>query len=199
MTRFVEDRFSDIHLSTIGVDFKTVTTMLDGKIVKLHIWDTAGQERFAQVTTHYYRGADGAILVYDTTNAQSFESIENWVEAVKNANSQPVVMLLVGNKNDLVDERQVSRQSGEELASQLNAPFMETSARDSSNVDVTFLNLAKTLVNTRYTLFIINHIWSLLITHVYLVLCMSQKGSAAARSCDAIGERRSIGWSEGLL
>jgi len=149
MTRFVDDRFSDIHLSTIGVDFKTMTTMLDGKIVKLHIWDTAGQERFAQVTTHYYRGADGAILVYDTTSAQSFESIENWAEAVQSANSNPVVLLLVGNKNDLLDERQVSRQSGEELAAQLGAPFMETSARDSSNVDIAFLNLAKTLVNQR--------------------------------------------------
>jgi len=150
MTRFVEDRYSDIHLSTIGIDFKTVTTMLEGKIVKLHIWDTAGQERFAQVTTHYYRGADGAIVVYDVSNKKSFESVESWVSAIVNANPDGgVSLLLVGNKNDLLAERQVTRQQGQELASKLGAPFIETSAKDACNVDVMFLNLAKKLVKTR--------------------------------------------------
>jgi Ras-related protein Rab-1A len=150
MTRFVEDRYSDIHLSTIGVDFKTVTTMIDGKVVKLHIWDTAGQERFAQVTTHYYRGADGAILVYDITNRESFESVENWVSAIENANGSSLVsMLLVGNKNDLPAPRQVTRAQAKALGNRLKAHCIETSAKDSSNVDITFLNLAKKLVSRR--------------------------------------------------
>jgi len=150
MTRFVEDRYSDIHLSTIGIDFKTVTTMLEGKIVKLHIWDTAGQERFAQVTTHYYRGADGAIVVYDVSNKKSFESVESWVQAVLSANQDGNVnLLLVGNKNDLTNDRQVTRAQGQELAAKLSAPFIETSAKDACNVDVMFLNLAKKLVKNR--------------------------------------------------
>jgi len=150
MTRFVEDRFSDIHLSTIGIDFKTVTTMLEGKIVKLHIWDTAGQERFAQVTTHYYRGADGAIIVYDVSNKKSFESVENWVSAIQHANPDGgVSLLVVGNKNDLGEERQITRQQGQDLAKKVGAPFIETSAKDACNVDVMFLNLAKKLVNQR--------------------------------------------------
>jgi len=150
MTRFVEDRYSDVHFSTIGVDFKTVTTMLEGKIIKLHIWDTAGQERFAQVTQHYYRSADGAVLVYDMTNPTSFGSIERWMDAVEGANGAgEVEMLLVANKADLTEARQVPAEKAQELAKKIGAPFIETSAMDSRNVDVAFLNLAKKLVHKR--------------------------------------------------
>lgn len=98
----------------------------------------------------YYRGADGAILVYDTTSMDSFDSIENWVEAVQNANgSTPVSLLLVGNKNDLITQRKVSREMGQSLAEKIKAPFLECSAKDSNNVDVAFLNLAKKLVMER--------------------------------------------------
>lgn len=153
MTRFVEDHFSDVHISTIGVDFKTVTTMVDGKIVKLHVWDTAGQERFANVTTHYYRNCDGAIVVYDVTNKDSFDAVDNWVDAVEAANGDGAVTLLfVGNKNDLADERQVSRKDGQLMAQRFSAPFIETSAKSSANVDITFLNLSKKLVRKKKSL-----------------------------------------------
>jgi Ras-related protein Rab-1A len=151
MTRFVEDRFSEVHVSTIGVDFKTVTTLVDGRLVKLHIWDTAGQERFAQVTAHYYRGADAAVLVYDTTDKRSFENVVHWVDAIESANGydHDVLKLLVGNKCDLWRLRAVSTQQGEELARKLEAPLVETSAKDSTNVDLAFLNLARRLVEAR--------------------------------------------------
>lgn len=150
MTRFVEDKFSDVHLSTIGQDFQSITTLVEGKLVKLHIWDTAGQERFAQITQHYYRGADGAILVYDVTNHNSFLHMEKWIDAIEGANSgRSVTKLLVGNKSDLVDKRTVTAEEGQELGHLMNAPFIETSAKDSGNVDVVFLNLAKRLVRTR--------------------------------------------------
>jgi len=124
--------------------------MLEGKVVKLHIWDTAGQERFAQVTTHYYRGADGAIVVYDVSSKKSFESVENWINAIVNANPDGgVSLLLVGNKNDLTEQRQVTRQQGQELGKKFGAPFIETSAKDASNVDVMFLNLAKKLAKNK--------------------------------------------------
>ena len=150
MLRFVEDSFSDLHASTIGVDFKTVTTMIENKIVKLHIWDTAGQERFSGVTSHYYRGAHGAVVVYDVTNKVSFESVENWIGQVDDANSygggHEVFKLVVGNKCDLENAREVKTEQGKALAEKFNAPFLETSAKSSANVDVAFLNLAKKLM-----------------------------------------------------
>lgn len=151
MTRFVEDRFNDIHVSTIGVDFKTVTTMVGGKVVKLHIWDTAGQERFAQVTSHYYRGADGAVIVYDCTNMESFMNVSTWVDAIESANSntKEISLLLVGNKSDLEPHKQVTTAMAKEAAKKYDAPFIETSAKTSTNVDMAFLKLARVLVEKK--------------------------------------------------
>jgi len=124
--------------------------MIEGKVVKLQIWDTAGQERFAQVTQHYYRDADGAILVFDITCRKSFESVETWVDALENATGTNIITkLLVGNKCDLEDQRKISKAQANELAKLISAPYLETSAKDASNVDITFLNLAKKLVKER--------------------------------------------------
>jgi len=122
--------------------------MVDGKVVKLHIWDTAGQERFAQVTQHYYRGADGAILVYDTTDPESFEALSNWLASIEGANSSDryIAKLIVGNKRDLEHLRRVSADSGREFAKQIKARFVETSAKNATNVDIAFLTLARDLV-----------------------------------------------------
>jgi len=151
MTRFVDDQFSDDHESTIGLDFKTVNTMVEGKIVKLHIWDTAGQERFKSLTSHYYRGADGAVLAYDTCNSGSFEHVRNWNEEIDEANTagKKIQKLVVGNKIDLVDRREVPTEDGKQLAKKISATFVETSACNSTNVDVAFLNLAQKLVQIR--------------------------------------------------
>lgn len=151
MTRFVDDSFTDEQASTIGLDFKTVNTMVEGKVVKLHIWDTAGQERFQSLTSHYYRGADGVVLVYDTTNAGSFEHITSWNDEIEDANTSrgKMLKLLVGNKVDLGDRRQVKGEHGKSCAKRLSATFIETSACNSTNVDVAFLNLARKLVLQR--------------------------------------------------
>ncbi len=145
----------------VGGKQKSVTTMIDGKLVKLHIWDTAGQERFAQVTSSYYRGADGAILVYDITNSKSFDDVEYWHDNITSANTAQhnqtgIIRLLLGNKWDAVarspQARKVTAAQGMELARRLGAPFLEVSARDASNVDAAFLNLAKNLLSKRYDL-----------------------------------------------
>ncbi|KAM4884157.1 ras-related protein Rab-8A isoform 2-T2 [Sylvia borin] len=111
--RFSEDAFNATFISTIGIDFKIRTIELDGKRIKLQIWDTAGQERFRTITTAYYRGAMGIMLVYDITNEKSFENIRNWVRNIEEHASPDVEKMILGNKCDANDKRQVSREQGE--------------------------------------------------------------------------------------
>ncbi|EAS01075.2 small guanosine triphosphatase family (GTPase)-like Ras family protein (macronuclear) [Tetrahymena thermophila SB210] len=142
LLRFSDNIFNDCFLPTIGVDFKIRTFDIQGKAVKLQIWDTAGQERFKTITSSYYKGAHGIILVYDITDKQTFKDIDNWLaEADKNANEN-VIKLLVGNKADLESKRQVTFEEGKELADSLGIKFIETSALNSNNVETAFITLA---------------------------------------------------------
>ncbi|KAK7945233.1 hypothetical protein WMY93_000961 [Mugilogobius chulae] len=111
--RFSEDAFNSTFISTIGIDFKIRTIELDGKKIKLQIWDTAGQERFRTITTAYYRGAMGIMLVYDITNEKSFENIKNWIRNIEEHASSDVEKMVLGNKCDINDKRQVSKDRGE--------------------------------------------------------------------------------------
>lgn len=101
----------------VGIDFKIRTIELDGKKIKLQIWDTAGQERFRTITTAYYRGAMGIMLVYDTTNEKSFENIKNWIRNIEEHASNDVEKMILGNKCDITDRRQVSKERGEQVGS----------------------------------------------------------------------------------
>lgn len=116
---------------------------MDGKKIKLQIWDTAGQERFRTITTAYYRGAMGIMLVYDVTNEKSFDNIKNWIRNIEEHASSDVEKMILGNKCDIQDRRQVSRERGEQLAIEYNIKFMETSAKSSLNVEEAFFKLAK--------------------------------------------------------
>mmetsp|Transcript_19127 Transcript_19127/g.45041 ORF Transcript_19127/g.45041 Transcript_19127/m.45041 type:complete len:586 (-) Transcript_19127:82-1839(-) len=151
LTRFVQDCYSDFHVSTIGVDFKTVTTMVRGKLVKLQLWDTAGQERFSVVTGNYYRNSDGFVFVYDATNRASFDHIEQWLGQVQQHHEcgPTTIKILVGNKADMTNELVVSENEGRTKAEQLGAFFVATSAKTASNVDMAFLTAAQNLVETR--------------------------------------------------
>ncbi|OUC49627.1 Ras family protein [Trichinella nativa] len=115
--RFAEDSFNNTFISTIGIDFKIRTIELDGKKIKLQIWDTAGQERFRTITNAYYRGAMGILLVYEITNEKSFENIKNWVRNIEEHASANVEKIILGNKCDMEDKRQVSRERGAQEAS----------------------------------------------------------------------------------
>uniref|UniRef100_A0A8D2QVW5 small monomeric GTPase n=1 Tax=Zosterops lateralis melanops TaxID=1220523 RepID=A0A8D2QVW5_ZOSLA len=112
-----------------------LTIELDGKRIKLQIWDTAGQERFRTITTAYYRGAMGIMLVYDITNEKSFENIRNWVRNIEEHASPDVEKMILGNKCDANDKRQVSREQGEKLAASFGIKFMETSAKANINIE----------------------------------------------------------------
>jgi Ras-related protein Rab-1A len=151
LTRFVSDVYSDFHLSTIGVDYKTVVTMVKGKLVKLLLWDTAGQERFSVVTGTYYRNADAFVIVYDATNRSSFDRIDYWLNQIKQNHEfgPETIKLLCANKSDLVQNVIVSEGEGREKAQQVGAVFVVASAKTSGNVDMAFLTVAQQLVENR--------------------------------------------------
>ena len=147
LTRFADDSFTQSFITTIGIDFKIRTIIIDGKRIKLQIWDTAGQERFKTITTAYYRGAMGILLVYDVTNEQSFASVDNWMAAIQQHASDSVNKVLLGNKADtsgpLVSKRVVDTSRGQALAAQHAIRFFETSAKNGINVEESFSTIAR--------------------------------------------------------
>eukprot|EP00928_Gymnodinium_smaydae_P087510 TRINITY_DN71768_c0_g1_i1.p1 TRINITY_DN71768_c0_g1~~TRINITY_DN71768_c0_g1_i1.p1 ORF type:complete len:625 (+),score=129.21 TRINITY_DN71768_c0_g1_i1:100-1875(+) len=151
LTRFVQDYYSDFHVSTIGVDFKTVITMVKGRLVKLQLWDTAGQERFSVVTGNYYRNSDGFVFVYDATNRASFDHVDQWLGQVQQHHEcgPTTIKILVGNKSDMAGEVVVSEEEGRAKAESMGAFFIATSAKTAANVDMAFLTAAQNLVETR--------------------------------------------------
>lgn len=145
LLRFVDDTYTDNYFSTIGVDFKIRTIMFGGKTIKLQIWDTAGQERFRAITTSYYRGAHGIIIVYDITDRLSFDNVTKWFKEIDHLANKKIQKLLVGNKSDLVSRRDVEYAIGKEFAEKLGIPFIETSTKKSTNVEEAFICMVKKL------------------------------------------------------
>lgn len=146
LLRFSEDSFTPSFITTIGIDFKIRTIEIDGKRIKLQIWDTAGQERFRTITTVYYRGAMGILLVYDVTDQKSFENIKTWFGNVEQHASEDVNKILIGNKCDWDEKRVVSKEQGQALADSLGLQFVEASAKSNINVEDAFLSLARQIM-----------------------------------------------------
>jgi len=147
LLRFADDTYTESYISTIGVDFKIRTIELDGKTIKLQIWDTAGQERFRTITSSYYRGAHGIIVVYDVTDQESFNNIKQWLQEIDRYASETVNKLLVGNKCDLTAKKVVDYSTAKEYADQLDIPFLETSAKNATNVEQAFMTMAAEIKN----------------------------------------------------
>ncbi|KAK8919166.1 Ras-related protein RABA5a [Platanthera zijinensis] len=143
LARFARDEFYSNSKSTIGVEFQTQKIVIDGKDIKAQIWDTAGQERFRAVTSAYYRGAVGALVVYDISRRRTFENVTRWLSELNTHCDMNVVTILVGNKTDLKDSREVSMEEGKSLAESEGLFFMETSALDASNVAAAFQTIVK--------------------------------------------------------
>lgn len=138
LSRFTRKEFNLDSKTTIGVEFAQKTLTIEGKIVRAQIWDTAGQERYRAITSAYYRGAVGALLVYDISKSSSFENVDKWLKELKDhADSQTVVML-TGNKADLKQLRIVSTEEAATYAQKHNLAFIETSAMDGTGVDKAF-------------------------------------------------------------
>ena len=141
LRRFVEDKFLKNHLATIGIDFKTKTVKIKNKDIKLKIWDTAGEERFRNITTQYYKGADGIVLVYDVTDGSSFEKIKDWMDQIiSNTTRDNIGLVLLGNKCDF-EERVITEEQGKKLAEELKISYFETSALNGQGINEAFEQL----------------------------------------------------------
>ncbi|KAL1832318.1 hypothetical protein DCAR_0102320 [Daucus carota subsp. sativus] len=143
LARFARNEFSVDSKATIGVEFQTKTLILDHKTVKAQIWDTAGQERYRAVTSAYYRGAVGAMLVYDMTKRQTFDHIAGWLEELRGHADKNIMIMLIGNKCDLASLRAVPTEDAQEFAERENLFFMETSALEAINVESAFQTVLK--------------------------------------------------------
>eukprot|EP00301_Raphidiophrys_heterophryoidea_P016413 c25984_g1_i1.p1 GENE.c25984_g1_i1~~c25984_g1_i1.p1 ORF type:complete len:207 (+),score=38.96 c25984_g1_i1:78-698(+) len=146
LLRFSDNSFTPSFITTIGIDFKIRTIDLDGKRIKLQIWDTAGQERFRTITTAYYRGAMGILLLYDVTNEESFQNVRSWMKNIQENAADAVNKILVGNKCDLADKRKVDFAKGKALADEYGIPFFETSAKSNLNVEEAFIQITKDIM-----------------------------------------------------
>uniref|UniRef100_A0A8C5R9I5 Ras-related protein Rab-3 n=1 Tax=Leptobrachium leishanense TaxID=445787 RepID=A0A8C5R9I5_9ANUR len=139
--RYADDTFTSAFVSTVGIDFKVKTVYRHDKRVKLQIWDTAGQERYRTITTAYYRGAMGFILMYDITNEDSYNAVQDWATQIKTYSWDNAQVILVGNKCDMEDERMIAPEKGKHLAEQLGFDFFEASAKENIQVKQVFERL----------------------------------------------------------
>ncbi|XP_042485042.1 ras-related protein Rab11A-like [Macadamia integrifolia] len=147
LSRFARNEFSLDSKATIGVEFQTRTVVIDQKNVKAQIWDTAGQERYRAVTSAYYRGAVGAMLIYDITKRQSFDHIPRWLEELRGHADKNIVIILIGNKADLENQRAVPTEDAKEFAQKEGLFFLETSALEATNVETAFLTILTEIFN----------------------------------------------------
>lgn len=139
LMRMLEGRFRNQHEPTLGVEFGSKTINVEGKSVKLQIWDTAGQESFKSITRAYYKGSIGTILVFDISNQQSFEDLKNWLHELSNHSHQKMSIILVGNKKDLSNDREVSFEHAKDFAKENNfLDYVEVSALSGENIEKPF-------------------------------------------------------------
>ena len=148
LRRFVENKFLKNHLATIGIDFKTKTLNINNQEIKLKIWDTAGQERFRNITTQYYKGADGIVLVYDVTDEASYEKIKDWMDQIlSNTQKDEIGLVLLGNKCD-VEPRNVTEEQGNKME-ELKISYFETSALTGQGIKEAFEQLTRDIMKKK--------------------------------------------------
>ena len=149
LRRFVENKFLKNHLATIGIDFKTKTLNINNQEIKLKIWDTAGQERFRNITTQYYKGADGIVLIYDVTDDASYEKIRDWMEQIlSNTKREDISLVLLGNKCDM-EPRAVTEEQGNKMAEELKVSYFETSALTGQGINEAFNELTRDIMKRK--------------------------------------------------
>ena len=145
LLRYLKNEFNTQTKATVGVEFGNTKVQIDNALIKAQIWDTAGQERYRSITSAYYKGAHGALIVYDITRKDSFDSVEKWLRDLKNNGEEKMVIMAIGNKCDMVNERVISTEEGEAKAQRNNIAFLETSALNATNVAKAFDELIQKL------------------------------------------------------
>ena len=148
LLRYLENKFTEDSKATVGVEFGTKKLKIENSNVNIQIWDTAGQERYKSITSAYYRGAHGALVVYDITSEKTFESVERWISDLKNNGDPKMISMIIGNKSDKEGDRVIQKSDGEAKAQRNNAAFMETSALTSENVEKAFEEVIHKIYNT---------------------------------------------------
>ncbi|KAH0794473.1 ras-related protein RABA2a [Histomonas meleagridis] len=141
LSQFISNQFSVENKSTIGVEFATKTLNINGNVIKAQVWDTAGQERYRSITSAYYRGANGAMVVYDITSATSFDSLSKWITEIRQSADPNIILMIIGNKTDSEDSRVINKEEGINFAENQKLLFIETSAKDTTNVEAAFNQL----------------------------------------------------------
>ena len=145
LNKYLKNEFDPNSKSTLGVELGTKNVKIDNKIIKVQIWDTAGQERYKAITSTYYKGAKGAIIVYDITRKLTFDNIDKWIADLKINGDENIMIFLVGNKSDLNDNREVSKDEGINKSEKYNVPFLETSALQGDNISRVFEELIQSV------------------------------------------------------
>ena len=142
LSHYIDDRFTSEYQSTIGVEFRAKNVVIRNTTYRIQMWDTSGKENFRSITRAYYKNSVCALVVYDISSRDSFNNVSTWIEDCRNQSPKTIFMVLVGNKSDLADKRQVSTEEGQELAEKYGLQFYETSAKTGDNVDAIFYNSA---------------------------------------------------------
>jgi len=148
LLRFADNTFSGSYITTIGVDFKIRTIEIGGQQIKLQVWDTAGQERFRTITSTYYRGTHGVIVVYDVQSVESFVNVKRWLHEIEQ-NCDNVSRILVGNKDDCPEKKAVETDDAKVFAQQTNVKLFETSAKDNKNVEEMFAEITRQVLENK--------------------------------------------------
>jgi small GTP-binding protein len=146
LNRYMNKTFEESYKCTIGVDFLMKSIEINGKTVKLQLWDTAGQEKYKSMVASYYRGANVALVVFDITSHESFDSLPLWIENYYKNGPEQKNIILIGNKKDMIEERQVTQEEAELFSQTNNMIYFETSAKDGDNIDYVFTYAAEKLV-----------------------------------------------------
>ena len=141
LLKYLKNEFDQNSRATVGVEFGTKNVLINGKKVKIQIWDTAGQERYRSITSAYYKGAKGAFIVYDITKKSTFDNIDKWISDLKLNGDQNICIVILGNKSDLIDSREVSKDDGIKKAEMFKTAFLETSALNGDNIAKAFEEL----------------------------------------------------------
>ena len=143
MSKFLKNQFLENSKATVGVEFGSKLFIHENHKIKAQIWDTAGQEKYKAITGAYYKGSKGALVIYDITRKDTFANIEKWVNDLKTTGDPNITIIIIGNKNDLADKRQVTKEEGEEKAKSFGCAFLETSAFSGDNIDKAFVIMVK--------------------------------------------------------
>ena len=153
LLKYLKNQFNENSKTTVGVEFGTKNIIINNKRIKIQIWDTAGQERYRSITSAYYKGAKGALIVYDITRKNTFDNIDKWITDLKLNGDENICIIILGNKSDLIDKREINKNDGIKKAEMYKTAFLETSALNGDNISKAFDELIEQIVINNKNIF----------------------------------------------